>query len=1588
MERSKFKYVCDAVRNMCVSEPGWRKKPSSIIADFLKSEASFGYGLTLRELLGAAFELIEERTAFRVSAGGELELEELACRLMSRKKIEGYKYTAYLFALSVAAVCTGNASADDVDCDLFDSNELIAFDAGMSVAYESDPVKKRLKKYRIRLLDFSHGNPLVNFKATKKSSAVLFCADHRATLREIMGGKRIKLAGWKQLDPLTIYKCKICGRTEFGKYDFNAKKVQGAAPCPVCDEGNLHNRKSMAPVKEFLTVIPDEGVVCECGEKISPDELKRSGKCPACGKAREFTTFPLVTASELNVYKSDEMIPAVGDNAAKETFRSVLNTARSMERNFGLHVLYLAYGFLDWKDVNGTEYHSPLLLCPINIGVDKNGGTYYLEAAHSGGFAFEVNKTLVNMLAVYSPTLSLSLPEADASNVYSYLTIIKQYLLSVNENALAVTAKWKVSAEFGVGLFHYQKLQLQHDIETNVDKYLGNPLIRRLCKDTTAQIDSQGDKNIYSTKYILMDADSSQEEVIAAAQSGRSFILQGPPGSGKSQTITNIVASALGAGKTVLFVTEKATARSVIIDNLNKCRVNNNSKLTEFVLDFENFKKRGGAIARNAFVDELNKNLTSFAPVSGYDDELLAKESNLRRRVREYMNEMCNEYDERNYMRIMRDAARYVRYDDLRSSDGIPQEWSKVLDLCDALSRFYSESKRVCGGIRYKDDALYGCKGDAGNALYTTARKYLEALNGIERSLNYLAGMGWVTNGKRETLYKCADMAELWSGMPVLPEAVLSASDEAGIAALIERAHDRTEAVKRLEMHEGRRAGEYIDKEKFASFDLAKAEEELTYFRSPFRRIGRAYGSFLKNIFSCFKNKPYAVNYKAAYDAYACLTRYKAYTEAVRVNEVRSREDRARFGFVPSGISEWQELYDKLCAVREIVASTDRAILDIHAVGNWLKRFSSGSYARFVLNLKQCALTLRAAADDERALRDELSKYFEKGSRDEDYGYPGMRSEAETVCDNRTRLSGWKTLTDTVDEIVSSGCGNILNELTEDGTLTFEAAEGRIYKSYYRKLLDTFARDNGLRHIYNFDRPVHEQLIGDYSRTDLAAIASAPRRLYDRLRSSLKVAASQRLGKAGEYLKIQSKTDYSVKRTISENWDYVKYIKPCFMMSPLNVSQYVDVDIKFDLVIFDEASQIFTEDALAAIMRGRQVIIAGDSKQLPPSDFFRAGDAKQDDDDVYYDEEANQEHSLLEAAAEALNDASIALTWHYRSADESLIAFSNEQMDYNLITFPSAVKNVNDGIRYYGVPYDPAACYVAGKGGAHINPGEADKAVELIYAEMTHPERHKFSIGVVAFSNAQASEIEMRWEAFKQHPLRKPVIEQWEKEHEEEPLIFCNLDTVQGDERDTIVISVCYSADADGKFILPYLGRIRLLSGKKRLNVAVTRARHQMLVVAMLDSLTLAETIRRSSAPEENKAGAKMLYDFLEYARSSGAGRESVCSEAYDPVVRSVCEALQSCGVEYATEIGRSECKIDVGIRDPQDPENFVLGIIVDDPGRADFDSVREYTRLTEQVLTEKYGWKIYRIYPVSWMNGYADEKTALLGAVNKAIGK
>ena len=440
------------------------------------------------------------------------------------------------------------------------------------------------------------------------------------------------------------------------------------------------------------------------------------------------------------------------------------------------------------------------------------------------------------------------------------------------------------------------------------------------------------------------------------------------------------------------------------------------------------------------------------------------------------------------------------------------------------------------------------------------------------------------------------------------------------------------------------------------------------------------------------------------------------------------------------------------------------------------------------------------------------------------------------------------------------------------------------------------------------------------------------------------------------------------------------------MMSPLNVSQYIDITNKFDLVVFDEASQIFTEDALASIVRGKQIIIAGDSKQLPPCDFFRAGDVSMDFDEQYFMDELNLENSLLNKADEVLSDTSKYLNWHYRSYDEALIAFSNEHLKYNLITFPSAIKDLNDGIRYVPIPYNPATCYEGGKNASHINKGEAKKIVELIWKEMNDEQRMDFSIGVVAFSNAQALEIEAEWLEFKQMPDKKDYINAWEKKHQAEPIIFCNLDTMQGDERDTMLLSICYSQDKNNKFLLSYLGRIRLSSGKKRINVAVTRARHQMIVVSTLTQYVLNSAIESSSAPDENKEGAKLLLEFLKYAESFKQHNDIISAPTNNPLVKSVLRVLDEAHIAYKTEIGRSDCKINIGICDPYIVNGFILGIIIDDPRRPDFDSPREYARLTQQILETKYKWNLYRIFPISWIFDYQNEKQALLNYISTLI--
>ena len=429
-------------------------------------------------------------------------------------------------------------------------------------------------------------------------------------------------------------------------------------------------------------------------------------------------------------------------------------------------------------------------------------------------------------------------------------------------------------------------------------------------------------------------------------------------------------------------------------------------------------------------------------------------------------------------------------------------------------------------------------------------------------------------------------------------------------------------------------------------------------------------------------------------------------------------------------------------------------------------------------------------------------------------------------------------------------------------------------------------------------------------------------------------------------------------------------LKPCLMMSPLSVSYFLEAETyKFDMVIFDEASQIFPQDAIGAICRGKQVIVAGDSKQLPPTSFFASStnnseneyDTDEDEDEVIYD-------SILEEATNSLPNRS--LLWHYRSRNEDLIAFSNQEIYKNkLTTFPSSNTVAADS----GVEY----VYVEdGTYSGRCNVKEAKKCVELIKQHIIkHPER---SLGIIAFSEKQQATIEEAVQKFRES---NPMYEKFFSEEKEEPFFIKNLENVQGDERDTIIFSICYAKDPNGRMYMRF-GPLGHQGGERRLNVAITRAKHNVKLVGSI----MPYDIDLSKTKSE---GIRMLKDYIEFAiKGSSVLRPYKNPNALydtDEFCNGVLNFIKSKGYSAKQYVGSSDYKIDIAVEHPQYPGCYVAGIECDGNTYYMARTTRDREHLRKSVL-EQMGWNMFRVWSTEWINNKEGEQKRLLDFIDSAI--
>lgn len=438
----------------------------------------------------------------------------------------------------------------------------------------------------------------------------------------------------------------------------------------------------------------------------------------------------------------------------------------------------------------------------------------------------------------------------------------------------------------------------------------------------------------------------------------------------------------------------------------------------------------------------------------------------------------------------------------------------------------------------------------------------------------------------------------------------------------------------------------------------------------------------------------------------------------------------------------------------------------------------------------------------------------------------------------------------------------------------------------------------------------------------------------------------------------------------------LRALKPCLLMSPMSVSQFLDSELNhFDLVIFDEASQIPTHDAVGAIYRGDQLVVCGDDKQLPPTSFF--------DDMQWLDEEPEEDSvaaqfGVFESVLDECRSVGIPvqwLEWHYRSKHESLIAFSNRRFYENrLVTFPNAA-STHPGL---GVDLVHVPDGVYDRAGRRDNRREAEEVVRLVVEHFNAtPER---SIGVVAFSVAQQTEIENQLELYrKAHPEMDPYF----GEDRLEGFFVKNLETVQGDERDVIVFSVGYGRDSKGEFKM-WFGPLNLEGGERRLNVAVTRAREKVLVVS---SVRAADFDLRGT----NATGVFALHRYLDYAERGLDALETQLvdtgGDPQSPLEESVAGAIRALGYDVAHQVGCGKYRIDLGVVDPALPGQFILGVECDGAMYHSAHTARDRDRIRQEVL-ERLGWRIHRVWSPDWTSRRDTEIGRLRAAIEGARAK
>lgn len=1204
----------------------------------------------------------------------------------------------------------------------------------------------------------------------------------------------------------------------------------------------------------------------------------------------------------------------------------------SLEEN-GVSTLYLALGLLRWFEEKGSTIprYAPIIMIPIDIVRKSASKGYVLRMRDEDA---QLNITLLEFL---KQNFNIVIHGLNPIPMDDHGVDINKIFAIIRRGVMEETM-WDIIESGFIGNFSFSQFVMWNDIHNKTEFLKQNKVVRSLMNgavDWDCSIQNSVDTE---EAYLPITADASQLRAINMAAGGVSFVLHGPPGTGKSQTITAMIANALTKGKNVLFVAEKMAALEVV-------------------------QKRLTALGIGAFCLELHSNKSTKKNVL----------DQLRRVLEISADGLQTDYDKKieDIRNMRRDLDAYVKALHQRRPFGY-----SLRELIDIYEFIHDHGEEI-----YFERAFVSTltRSDLDNHMHA-----LERLLAVGRSVGH--PHGHPLSAVKQTVYSQSLKMDFVNVVSAYKEALIACkydiqqlSEQLGLTlecskAGLEYMHSCAKSVLFMKSIPPVMMDADSLEQVFATIQ-AYQQKKFALNEKKAQFCARWNQNFLRMDMAIFRKRFEEANMKffgkkkalavltAELQAYASFPVITEQIPVLLTDIVFYQKELEETNGIEDNFSQELREIAETCQTKEALESfkeevKQHLLIAAPFIENRTKQENSGK-------LYDCFRYAKAVAEDwtmllqkEVAAKELLWLSFH--DMEEDWA-DGRIKQCDTLLSHVDAIKEWIVYRQSSEECRAIGLSPVCTAY-ESG-LSHEVLLDVYLKSMYKAIARNVIEQEPV--LNGFTGSNFHERIQQFKKLDEEFIKLTKDEMYYKLTHQLPT---------GYESTEMSKELHNLRRAISSNGrglsiralfeqlpQVLQKLVPCMLMSPISAAQYLTTDKNlFDIVIFDEASQLPTCKAVGVMARGENVVIVGDPNQMPPTSFFAGSKVDEDNLDI------EDLDSILDDCL-ALGMPQAHLKWHYRSKHESLIAFSNREFYENqMLTFPS----VNDRERRVRM-VQAEGFFDRGKG--RVNEGEAKAIVKEIKRRYANAKLKNLTIGVVTFNITQQTFIE---DLLQEEFQKDPEFDRWASQGEE-PLFVKNLENVQGDERDIILFSVSFGADAEGKLSLNF-GPLNKEGGWKRLNVAVSRARYEMIIFTTMtaDMINLKRT---------KSKGVEALKNFLQFAETGRLqlAYTSTRSGKTQGIMERICRVLTEQGYEYQTFVGHSNFKVDIAAVNPYEKAAYLLGILLD--GESYAHSVNTKDREVSQIsVLNGLGWKLHRIWSMDWWDNKDKEIARLLEILDK----